>query len=80
METDNRPLSWHALQKALRACTTEKQVEELMQAEINGLRRKRWLLRMNSRRSVLRSERELNEIEALPSRQSADDTQPWEEK
>lgn len=78
MSTESKPLSWHALQKTLRECTTEKQVEDLIHAETDGLRRKRWLIRMNSRRSVLRSEREKAEIEALTAAKANDDA-PWED-
>lgn len=73
-----KTLTWHALQEALRNCTDEKEVEALMAAEADGPCRRRWLLRMNSRRSVLRNERELAEITKLaPS--PVTDTPPWEE-
>lgn len=73
-----KTLTWHALQEALRNCTDEKEVEALMAAEADGPCRRRWLLRMNSRRSVLRNEREIAEIAKLAP--STDDTNPpWSE-
>lgn len=73
-----KTLTWHALQEALRNCTDEKEVEALMTAETEGPCRRRWLLRMNSRRSVLRNERELAEIAKL-SPSTDDNNPPWSE-
>lgn len=62
------PITWHALQERLRACTTEQEVEALMAAEAAGPRRHRWLMRMHGRRSALRNEREVAEISRIAAR------------
>lgn len=57
--------TWHGLQEALREAATSKQVSEMMQAEIHGPARLRWLLRMQGRLQILRNDEELTQIEAV---------------
>lgn len=73
------PLSWHALQAKLVECSTPEQVQELIDAEAAGPCRERWLLRMNSRRSVLRREVEHAEILELVHRAHKQNDVPWNE-
>lgn len=61
--------TWHELQEKLRACTTEAEVEELMEAERGtpdnpGPSRLRWLMRMQGRLRTLRADRENAELAA----------------
>lgn len=58
------PLTWHQLQEALMACTTEAEAEALLAAEKAGANRLRWMVRIQGRIRVLRRERENLEISA----------------
>ena len=62
--SEAQPISWHDLQEVLRECTTEDQVAKLMEKEKNGPNRLRWLVRMQGRLRVLRTERENAELTA----------------
>lgn len=57
--------TWHNLQEALRDASTAKEVQEIMQAEINGPARLRWLLRIQGRLQILRNDEELTYIESI---------------
>lgn len=63
MSTDStNHFRWHALQKKLRECTKEEEVQRLIDDERKGPNRSRWLLRMQGRLRVLRNARENEEI------------------
>lgn len=63
METSKpQPISWHSLQEALRECKDEASVTKLMEAEKAGPNRLRWLMRIQGRLRVLRTERENAEL------------------
>jgi hypothetical protein len=57
--------TWHNLQEALRDASTAKEVQEIMQAEIDGPARLRWLLRIQGRLQILRNDEELTYIESI---------------
>ena len=58
-------VSWHRLQELLRECTTEQQVQELIDEERKNFKRPRFLQRMQGRFRVLRQEREERELNAF---------------
>lgn len=56
-------LTWREAQDALRDCENEEQVQQLIDAELAGPNRMRWLNRMRGRFKVLREEREQRELD-----------------
>lgn len=60
--TELPSLTWHELQAALRRITNHQDAEALLNAELSGSARLRWLLRIQSRRNVLRNEAEITEL------------------
>lgn len=58
----NTGLTWHALQEALRKCKTEEDAATLFTEEKTGKNRVRWLIRIQGRIRVLRTERENAEL------------------
>lgn len=60
-------ITWHGLQERLRKCSTEAEVQALIDAErgtdsVPGPNRLRWLMRMQGRLRVLRTKRENEEL------------------
>lgn len=57
--------SWLELQEALRNCETSEEVREILNDELRGPARQRWLLRINGRLGALRA---IEETEYLISK------------
>lgn len=51
--------SWLGLQEKLRECETSEAVAEVLNEELRGPARLRWLLRINGRLGALRAEEEV---------------------
>lgn len=56
--------TWAQLNEIVRAAT-EDQCRDMLMAEMNGLRRRAFLLRIHSRFNLLRAHRERSELDAV---------------
>lgn len=60
-------ITWHKLQDALAACKTDAEVQVILDAELAGPNRPRWINRIRGRFKVLRNEREERELFGAPA-------------